>query len=38
MRVKDDGTVNWNGGHFAALVVLGGLAVMAVAVALQGAL
>ena len=38
MRIKDDGTVNWNGGHFAAVVVLGGLAVLAAALGLQGAL
>ena len=37
MRIKDDGTMNWNGGHFAAVVVLGGLAVLAAALGLQGA-
>ena len=38
MRIKDDGTVNWNGGHVAAVVVLGGLAVLAAALGLQGAI
>ena len=38
IKHNGDGTVNWNGGHVAALVVLGGVAVLLAALGLQGAL